>query len=104
RFFRAPAGFRNPLLEPLLVRFGLRLVSWTRRGFDTACSDASRVLERLTRGLGAGDILLLHDGHSARTAAGIPVVLVVLPELLQRCVASGLRPVPLSEASREARG
>jgi peptidoglycan-N-acetylglucosamine deacetylase len=27
----------------------------------------------------AGDILLLHDGHAARTASGTPVVLDVLP-------------------------
>jgi peptidoglycan/xylan/chitin deacetylase (PgdA/CDA1 family) len=34
-FFRAPAGLRNPLLDPVLHRLGLHLVSWTRRGFDT---------------------------------------------------------------------
>src|SRR6266404_2480759 len=33
RFFRAPAGLRNPFLEPVLARANLRLVSWTRRGF-----------------------------------------------------------------------
>ena len=36
RCFRAPAGLRNPLLAPVLHRMGLALVSWTRRGFDTA--------------------------------------------------------------------
>src|SRR6516162_10679027 len=35
RFFRAPAGLRNPFLEPALARADLQLVSWTRRGFDT---------------------------------------------------------------------
>ena len=35
RFFRAPAGLRNPFLAPILQRFDLQLVSWTRRGFDT---------------------------------------------------------------------
>ena len=32
RLFRAPAGIRNPWLDRVLARRGLRLVSWTRRG------------------------------------------------------------------------
>jgi peptidoglycan/xylan/chitin deacetylase (PgdA/CDA1 family) len=31
RFFRPPAGLRNPLLDPVLHAMGLRLVSWSRR-------------------------------------------------------------------------
>src|ERR1700682_2206335 len=70
QFFRAPAGLRNPFLEPVLARANLRLVSWTRRGFDTVSGNAARVRGKLTRHLQDGDILLLHDGHAARTAAG----------------------------------
>jgi len=66
RFFRAPAGLRNPFLDPVLCRLQLRLASWTRRGFDTVNVDSDRVYRRLTRSLGPGDILLLHDGHAAR--------------------------------------
>lgn len=97
-YFRAPAGLRNPFLAPVLHRLGLTLVSWTRRGFDTRETDPARVLARLTDGLRAGDILLLHDGNAARTAGGRPVVLEVLPMLLQRCSDAGLRPVTLPEA------
>jgi peptidoglycan/xylan/chitin deacetylase (PgdA/CDA1 family) len=70
RFFRAPAGLRNPLLDPVLQRLGLELVSWTRRGFDTRQRRPERVLARLAAGLDAGDILLLHDGHAARAPSG----------------------------------
>jgi peptidoglycan/xylan/chitin deacetylase (PgdA/CDA1 family) len=98
RFFRAPAGLRSPLLDPVLQRMGLQLASWTRRGFDTVNSDASTVLSRLTRGLSAGDILLLHDGHAARTSAGGAVVLEVLPALLTAIERRGLRTVTLREA------
>ncbi|NMG66601.1 polysaccharide deacetylase family protein [Azoarcus indigens] len=94
-FFRAPAGLRNPFLEPILARQGLLLASWTRRGFDTRESRADVVLQRLTQNLAAGDILLLHDGHAARTAAGRPVIVEVLPVLLQRIAAAGLKPVTL---------
>lgn len=98
RYFRPPAGLRNPFLEPVLARHGLQLAAWTRRGFDTREGDAARVLARLTSRLSAGDILLLHDGHAALTAAGRPVILDVLPPLLERIAAAGLRPVPLSHA------
>ncbi|MED5618428.1 polysaccharide deacetylase family protein [Ideonella sp. BN130291] len=100
--FRAPAGLRNPFLDPVLHRLGLTLVSWTRRGFDTREADASRVLARLTGGLRGGDILLLHDGHAARAAGGRPVVLDVLPSLLDTCRQAGLRCITLPQALQTA--
>ena len=100
--FRAPAGLRNPLLDPVLHRLGLHLVSWTRRGYDTRSGDPAQVLQRLTQGLGhrlaGGSILLLHDGHARRTAQGRAVLLDVLPALLQQCRAAGLKPVTLADA------
>lgn len=101
RYFRAPLGLRNPLLEPVLARSGLRLVSWTRRGYDSKESDPRRVLARLTRGLGPGDILLLHDGNSAKMADGQPVVVGVLPLLLDHLARRHLKPVSLSQALGE---
>ena len=98
RFFRAPAGVRNPFLEPVLARANLLLASWTRRGFDTLNGSADVVLGRLTRGLRGGDILLLHDGHAARTRAGVPVILEVLPRLLAVLTAAGLTPITLRAA------
>jgi hypothetical protein len=59
------------------------------------------VLARLTRDLKAGDILLLHDGHAARTEGGRAVVLEVLPALLARVQSDGLRAVTLPEALAE---
>ena len=103
--FRAPAGLRNPLLDPVLHRLGLHLVSWTRRGFDTRVANPARVLASLgvvaaghLGGLAARDIVLLHDGHSRRSASGRPVVLDVLPVLLQHAAAAGLRSVTLQAA------
>jgi peptidoglycan/xylan/chitin deacetylase (PgdA/CDA1 family) len=96
--FRAPVGFRGPWLQPCLARAGLRLVSWTRRGYDTVTRQEDVVLQRLTKGLRAGDILLLHDGSSALDAAGRPVVLDVLPRLLERIAQAGLRAVAVPES------
>ena len=97
-FFRPTAGLRSPFLEPILSRHGLYLASWTRRGYDTRNRDADDVVRRLTTGLAAGDILLLHDGNAARTAAGAPVILVALPRVLELAAAAGLTPVTLRSA------
>ena len=53
---------------------GLRLTTWTRRGFDTVWRSPAAVARRLTRGLAAGDLLMLHDGSAARTPRAVPVV------------------------------
>jgi len=98
RFFRAPAGLRSPWLDPILARLGLLLASWTRRGFDSVNTDPDSVLQRLVTGLAAGDILLLHDGHAARTRAGTPVILEVLPRLLAAFAESHLTAIRLSTA------
>lgn len=94
-FFRAPAGLRNPFLDPVLSRLGLRLASWSVRGFDTRVGDAGRVKDKLMGGLQAGAILLLHDGNAARTLDGRPVILDVLPVLLESAAIAHLRFVTL---------
>lgn len=99
RFFRAPAGLRNPFLEPALAHLGLQLAAWTRRAYDTRIGDPSRVLKRLADGLAAGDILLLHDGHAATTPGGTPVILPVLREVLELCRQRALHPVTLEAAA-----
>jgi peptidoglycan/xylan/chitin deacetylase (PgdA/CDA1 family) len=95
RFFRPIAGLRSVFLDPVLARQGLVLVTWTRRAFDTRESRPEVVLERLVSNLAGGDILLLHDGNAARTTAGIPVIVAVLPRLLDRILGAGLLPVTL---------
>jgi hypothetical protein len=91
---------RSPLLDPALCRVGLRLASWTRRGFDTVERNPDTVLRRLLSNLQGGDILLVHDGNAARTATGQPVILAVLPQVLSAIRAAGLTPVTLRAVLR----
>ena len=97
-FFRATAGLRNPALDPVLAHLELRLCSWSKRGFDTRVNNADAVLNSLVRDLKGGDILLLHDGSSARTVEGRPVILEVLPRLLYRLAQANLHSVTLRTA------
>jgi peptidoglycan/xylan/chitin deacetylase (PgdA/CDA1 family) len=97
-FFRAPMGIRSPLLDLVLTQSDLRYVSWTRRGFDSFSRNPTTVLERLLRGVAAGDIILLHDGSCARTKSGDPILLTVLPSLLENLARRALQPVSLPMA------
>lgn len=98
RFFRATAGLRNPFLDPILAGLDLHLASWTRRAFDSRNGDPDLVVAKLLDGLGSGDILLLHDGHAARTPAGEAVILEALPRVLGAVKSAGLHPVTLRSA------
>ena len=97
-FVRAPFGIRGPFFDAALTGTGLRPIAWTARGRDTVCGDPRIVLDRLTRRLSAGDVLLLHDGAAATAPGGEKVVLAVLPALLAALAACGLRPVTLRVA------
>lgn len=97
QYFRAPAGLRNPFLDPVLHGLDVKLASWTRRGFDTRTSDADLVLQRLLRNLAAGDILLLHDGNAAQGKNNTPVILDVLPRLIDAIHGKDMRCVTLRQ-------
>ena len=95
-FFRAPMGLRNPLfLDFVLARLGLRLVSWTRRGYDTLSNDPKAILARLERNLAAGDILVMHDVQGVHKQT---MILDVLPKLLEAIARENLRSVSLPQA------
>jgi hypothetical protein len=64
---------------------------------DATAEIAARVAARLTGGLAAGDILLMHDGNSGRRPGGPPVVVETLQRVLDRMVAAGLGSAPLHE-------
>ncbi len=99
QFFRAPAGLRNPFLEPALKHLDLQLVSWSVRGFDTQVKDSAKVSKKLLAGLRPGAILLLHDGNAARTKVNVPVILAVLPAILEAANKQNLHFVTLREAA-----
>jgi peptidoglycan/xylan/chitin deacetylase (PgdA/CDA1 family) len=104
RWFRPPMGIRSPLLGMVLARAGLQQATWSRRGYDTRRRDPAAILRSLLHGVEPGDVLLLHDGNSARMEDGTAVVLRVLPALLAGLAERGLRGVPLPGATAERAG
>jgi peptidoglycan/xylan/chitin deacetylase (PgdA/CDA1 family) len=97
-FFRAPAGLRSPLLDPVLAQLDLSLVSWSKRAYDGVQRCPEKALSRLTNKMAPGQILVMHDGNAAQSIAGIPMVIEILPRLLKAIDANGLRAVSLRQA------
>ncbi len=98
-YFRSPMGIRNPLLDAVISKIGLRCIAWTRRGFDTLAHNPDKVLARLVRNLSAGNVLLMHD---RKAGSRKPMVLTVPPPLLDHIATSGLRCVSLPMAHAKA--
>ncbi len=96
RLFRAPHGFRNPIVVRVARRLGYRVVGWTKGVFDTAMPGADVIADRSRKALRPGAILLLHDadgngnGDRSQTADALPAILRDMRE-------AGLSAVTVSE-------
>ncbi|MBB5351842.1 peptidoglycan/xylan/chitin deacetylase (PgdA/CDA1 family)/Flp pilus assembly pilin Flp [Haloferula luteola] len=76
RWYRAPVGHRNYFTHPFASELGLEVVAWSRRGFDTVERDVRKIVSAITREVGDGDVLLLHEAT--------PVAVEVMEGVLER--------------------
>jgi peptidoglycan/xylan/chitin deacetylase (PgdA/CDA1 family) len=63
KFFRPPIGLSNPRTFRAARNLDLKVIGWTIRSLDTVIASPEKVVERITRGLEPGAIILLHDGN-----------------------------------------
>ncbi len=63
RFFRPPIGLTNPRVFRVARDLGLTVVGWGAGGLDTQLTSSERIVNRITRRLKPGAIILLHDGN-----------------------------------------
>jgi peptidoglycan/xylan/chitin deacetylase (PgdA/CDA1 family) len=72
--FRAPVGMKNPFVHPILARRGLTLAGWSVRGFDSFGDNVERVVSRIVPRVGAGSIIVMHQGRGFSVACVSRVV------------------------------
>ena len=91
-WFRAPHGFKSPLLHGMLQSRGMRLCAWSHELRDFEQPGVAVLVERALSGLSDGQIVLMHDGGGDRleTAAA-------LDHILEECRQRGLTPVTVDE-------
>ncbi|WP_298538820.1 polysaccharide deacetylase family protein [uncultured Aquimarina sp.] len=60
-FFRPPYGITNPNIAKAVKKTGHTVIGWNKRSFDTTIPSEKVILQRITKNLKGGDIILLHD-------------------------------------------
>ena len=92
-FFRPPFGVTNPMVAEAVKRRGYKTIGWSIRSFDTMTKNGGVLLDRVTRSLKGGDVILFHD-YSATT-------LEILPDFLEEVAKLGLKIVRVDELLKE---
>lgn len=89
RFFRPPFGVTNPNIARGLKASGLDVAGWSIRSFDTQNRAAHKVMKRIAKKMGGGEVILLHESSEH--------ILEVLELLLPAIAEAGLSCVTLDE-------
>ena len=89
KYFRPPFGVTNPRIYRGLRGSGLEVVGWSIRSLDTSIKDPDSVVQRIIKGLKAGDIILLHDSTDH--------IVEILEQVLKISSQKGLKCVSLDK-------
>ena len=90
RFYRQPAGFRNPKIFGILKEMGMSLVGWQTHALDTVAKDPRAIAQRVLKTVQPGGIILLHDGWDRDGKKDRTPTLEALPLILQGLKDRGL--------------
>jgi peptidoglycan/xylan/chitin deacetylase (PgdA/CDA1 family) len=97
RLFRSPMGLKTPRILWGARQHQMTTGTWTHRGLDAISKDPARIVARLTRGVQAGAVLVLHDGAEPGRRRSPDATLKALPEVIARLSDRGLGFVRLDE-------
>jgi len=92
-FFRPPYGVTNPMLASAVKKGGYKTIGWSVRSFDTMSKDATTLMQRVTKSLKGGDVVLFHDYCD--------ITLDILPAFLDHVAKRGLKIVRVDELLNE---
>lgn len=79
KLYRPAFGVTNPNIKKALKTIRLLAIGWSIRSLDTTHRSETQVLERITKNIDKGDVVLLHD-TSEKTVAVLEQLLLFLQE------------------------
>lgn len=79
KLFRPPFGIINPKTKKALQRSGHNVIGWNIRPYDAITKSNDIIINRITRKVKAGDLILLHD-NMPKTATILEQLLVILKQ------------------------
>ncbi len=83
KLFRPPYGVTNPNLKSAVRAGGYKAIGWNIRSLDTVIKDEIKLLNKVTRHLRPGDIVLFHDTSNT--------TLSILSEFIQQVSKQGFK-------------
>ncbi len=87
KLFRPPYGVTNPMVAQAIQKGNYTSIGWSIRTFDTTIKDKEKLLQKTTRNIQNGDVILFHDwGHQT---------IAILPEFIHQIRAKGFEIVGL---------
>jgi peptidoglycan/xylan/chitin deacetylase (PgdA/CDA1 family) len=87
--FRPPYGVINPMLKRALTQLGFHVIGFSKRAWDTSSRNKEVILNRITKDLNPGDIILLHDT--------VPETIDIIKSMAERLKEAGFRIVHLDK-------
>jgi peptidoglycan-N-acetylglucosamine deacetylase len=97
RFYRQPAGFRNPRIFGILKELDMNLAGWQVRAFDTQVKDPEVIVRRILAKVKPGGVILLHDGGDSPANDDRRATVAALPKILQGIKDRGFEFLTLEE-------
>jgi len=79
QLYRPAFGVTNPKIKRAIKTLGLQSIGWNKRSLDTTSLSEKAILNRITRNLKKGDVILLHDS-SIKSIAVLEQLLLFLHE------------------------
>ncbi len=83
--FRPPFGIINPKTKRALKKTGHKVIGWNIRPYDAITKSPEKIIQRITKDLNKGDLILLHD-NMPKTAVILEQLLVILKQRKLRTV------------------
>ncbi len=84
--FRPPYGVTTPVLARAVKKAKMNAVGWSLRSMDTVTKDPKKLVNKITKQVKAGDVILLHDT--------MPVTVEALQGIIDAIRAKGYDIVP----------
>jgi peptidoglycan-N-acetylglucosamine deacetylase len=97
KLFRPPFGGRTPQVLSIADRLGLTPVMWRITAYDWHPDPADTLVERVSRQVRGGDVVLLHDGGHVAMGADRAQTVIATDKLIARYQDEGYRFVTVSE-------
>jgi peptidoglycan/xylan/chitin deacetylase (PgdA/CDA1 family) len=82
-YFRPPMGLSNPFTFYVARKLGLSVLGWSIRSLDTRITEPERIVQRVTKRLAPGAVILLHDGNIPAERL-LPTVKLLLAKLREQ--------------------